>query len=263
MAKKFTQKKEKAKPKKAPPKKIPKEKMAAYLETLEKKEQTPQPTEPATEDTSTTAETQDRGTTPQEQEDKKDEATNEESNKEEIPPAVHPPSEKTDSVTASSDWGEMEEKKKGFYWPVLLFAMLGFVIGIAFFAYQEGIKKGKSDVYTAVSPTPAPSTTPTETVVDKKAYTISVLNGSGRGGEAAKAKTLLEEEGFIVDTVGNAERSDYSDTIIQSRSFVASSYLEELTKTMKSGSYDIAEPEVLTEKGKADVIITIGRNREK
>ena len=139
---------------------------------------------------------------------------------------------------------------------------MGFIIGIAFFAYQEGIKKGKTDVFTTVSPTMTPPATPTEVVVDKKAYTISVLNGSGRGGEAAKAKTLLEREGLIVDTVGNAERSDYNNTIVQARSNVAKSYLDELITTLKDNNYDVSEPEELTQKGKADVIITIGRDKK-
>lgn len=270
MAKKFTQKKEKAKPKKVPPKKIPKEKMAAYLESLEKKEQeklTPEPeatNENEALDVHAEEEKKEEAAPLTEQSaDVKNQDTTEGEPASEKMPAIESSSGQTaDSLAGQSTWEDLkEEKKQGFFWPVLLFALLGFVIGIAFFAYQEGIKIGKSDVYTAVSPTSAPSTTPTETVVDKKAYTISVLNGSGRGGEAAKAKTLLEEEGFIVDSVGNAERSDYSDTIIQARSTVASSYLEELTKTMKNGSYDIAEPEVLTEKGKADVVITIGRDK--
>ncbi|MBI4084322.1 MAG: LytR C-terminal domain-containing protein [Candidatus Levybacteria bacterium] len=249
MTRKFTQKK--VKPKKAPPKKIPKEKMAAYLESLEKKGQEKIIPEPKS-----TNENEAFGVSAEEE--KKEEAVSEKA------PAIESSSGQTaDSLAGQSTWEDLKtEKKQGFFWPVLLFALLGFVIGIVFFAYQEGIKKGETDVYTAVSPTVTPPTTPTEVVVDKKAYTISVLNGSGKRGEAAKAKSYLSKEGFIVDTVGNAERSDYNDTIIQARSSVATAYLEELTKTMKNASYDVSEPEILAEKGKADVIITIGRNRD-
>ena len=264
--KQFIQKKEKTvKPKKAPPKKIPKEKMTAYLENLEKKEQDQLTSTMLPTDSNEALEEKEETTPPSDQntDDKNQNVTEKEQTNERTPAIEDQSGQTADSLTGKSTWEDLkEEKKQGFYWPVLLFALLGFIIGIAFFAYQEGIKKGKTDVFTTVSPTMTPPATPTEVVVDKKAYTISVLNGSGRGGEAAKAKTLLEREGLIVDTVGNAERSDYNNTIVQARSNVAKSYLDELITTLKDNNYDVSEPEELTQKGKADVIITIGRDKK-
>jgi hypothetical protein len=80
-----------------------------------------------------------------------------------------------------------------------------------------------------------PETTPTPTPepLDKKAYTIEVQNGSGIAGEGAKIKSSLEVAGFKVGDVGNADNSDYTDTIITVNEDVPDVYIKALTKVLE------------------------------
>jgi len=48
-------------------------------------------------------------------------------------------------------------------------------------------------------------------------YTIEVLNGSGENGVATRVATELRKLGFDVLIVGNADRFDYTDTVIIDR----------------------------------------------
>src|SRR3990167_10593591 len=61
---------------------------------------------------------------------------------------------------------------------------------------------------------PEISSTPTEVEVDKAAYEIEVQNGSGIAGEGARVKEILDKAGFKIGAVGNADNSDYTETII-------------------------------------------------
>lgn len=68
------------------------------------------------------------------------------------------------------------------------------------------------------SPTPTPTSTPTPTptpeVANRSALTIEVLNGSGKAGAAGVMRKFLEEKGYTVDSVGNADRSNFEQTEI-------------------------------------------------
>lgn len=80
---------------------------------------------------------------------------------------------------------------------------------------------------------PESSPTPTEEPLDKEAYIIEVQNGSGIAGEGASVGEMLEEDGFKVGDVGNADDSDYTDTIITVNDDVPDSYIEALTKVLE------------------------------
>lgn len=51
--------------------------------------------------------------------------------------------------------------------------------------------------------------------IDKKSFSISVLNGTGIKGLANKVATLLEKEGFKIEKIGNAENFKYQNTLIK------------------------------------------------
>lgn len=51
--------------------------------------------------------------------------------------------------------------------------------------------------------------------INKEAITISILNGNGIFGSATKVKTELENQGFKVSALGDADREDYPETIIR------------------------------------------------
>ncbi|OGC69572.1 hypothetical protein A2415_03285 [candidate division WWE3 bacterium RIFOXYC1_FULL_39_7] len=50
--------------------------------------------------------------------------------------------------------------------------------------------------------------------VDRTLFKITILNGSGIPGEAARTQKLLENERFVVESIGNADRIDYKSTEI-------------------------------------------------
>lgn len=101
--------------------------------------------------------------------------------------------------------------------------------------------------------------TPTEAAVDKQAYVIEVQNGSGIAGEGARVKTTLDAAGFSVGTVGNADNSNYTDTIITVNDKVPDAYIKELTKTLEErGPVGKVENFATGEDG--EVLIIIGSN---
>jgi hypothetical protein len=54
-------------------------------------------------------------------------------------------------------------------------------------------------------------------LVDRSAFCVEVVNGSGRAGEAGKVATHLRAQGFRVRDVLNAERFDYPATVVIDR----------------------------------------------
>lgn len=113
---------------------------------------------------------------------------------------------------------------------------------------------------------PSPKSTitvePTKlTEVDLIAYNIGLLNGSGITGAAAKLKTALTKDGFKVISAGNADKSDYTDTIVSAKKKVNLAYLEKLKEYLKK-TYILAHDSItpVPEDSEADVIITIGSN---
>lgn len=164
-------------------------------------------------------------------------------------------STETDAVYESSS------SSTGILWIATAFF---FIITAAFGGVYLS-KNGTEDVLSLVPKAPSPTTAPTEqptptaAEVDKKEYEIKVLNGSGTAGLAAKAKESLEEAGFSVSSVGNADTQDYSKTIIQSKKSVKKEFIaaleEELGKTYKLG-----ENATQQDSEKDDIVVTLGKD---
>lgn len=131
--------------------------------------------------------------------------------------------------------------------------LLGFLY--LFKNYDVSVTK-KSGSNTITLPSTAP--TPTTAELDKEAYEITVLNGSGIAGEAAAVQTILEDAGFKVGTVGNAETADFTETEISAKSSVDEEYLDELEDTLgKRGEVKVVDaPSSQTE----EVVVTVGSN---
>lgn len=105
------------------------------------------------------------------------------------------------------------------------------------------------------TPTPEPTATPTP--VDVSEYSVSVLNGSGKAGEAGKVETLLEEAGFTVGNTGNASRYDYSSTVVQVREDVPQEVVAQIESAL-SENYTVEVGESLPENSTFDVVVTVG-----
>jgi hypothetical protein len=119
------------------------------------------------------------------------------------------------------------------WWTLLIIGSLG----LAFLGYN--LANGKINQWLSINPTPTPSSTTTSTAtatpsatatatatpaptatpsattsVTKSSITIRVLNGTTTAGAAGTAKTILQNAGFTVRTVGNAQKQTYTSTII-------------------------------------------------
>lgn len=160
---------------------------------------------------------------------------------------------------------EIEEEgstmKKFLLWLIMFVLLFVIMAGVAYFAYQMGVKKGEEKVKQEnADKTPAISIAPTEAPkeMDKSAYSITVLNGSGISGEAAKAQSLLEDDAFEVLDIGNANESNIEKTIIAAKNDVDKDYLKALKETL-SKSYELGEDETLEDDEDDDVVVTIGK----
>lgn len=154
------------------------------------------------------------------------------------------------------DSGSSISWKKVFLYTIVA-AVIGFLIlgGILFALQNYDLNLSKK---TADKSIELPSSAPTPTIaeVDKEAYEIIVLNGSGIAGEAATVQTLLEDAGFKVGEIGNADTSDFTETEISAGEDVNEVYLEELEKALGGrGDVKVVEaPSSQTE----DVVVTVG-----
>lgn len=120
-----------------------------------------------------------------------------------------------------------------------------------------------------VSPTPEKSTTPSKTptktlspaptsTTAKSDLKVSVQNGSGLTGAAAKASDTLKAAGFNVVSTGNADNSDYTGVTIQIKNSQKShlgAVESALSKDYTVGSTTADLPESTS----YDVLVIIGK----
>lgn len=163
-----------------------------------------------------------------------------------------------------------KEVRSGMLGYFFLIAIVAFLIGIGSMAAANFYLLNSKPSFNlpfmntvTATPTPAPeptrAPTPTPSAVNKSDISINVLNGSGITGAAAKLETSLDSEGYNVVSRGNADNSDYTDTIIQAKDTVSDDYLDALSEFL-SKTYSVS-PEIETASGSADdadVTIIIG-----
>lgn len=142
---------------------------------------------------------------------------------------------------------------------VILVILIGVVIG-GFFYLQK-----KHMFSSAQLPQPLPvvtrKATPTPMVVpvDLTAYQITVLNGSGIAGEAAKVKGMLSNAGFSVATIGNATNSAFTQTIIQTKPTVPNAFVSKLKDSLSS-SFTVGDTQQLASgSATSDVVVIVGK----
>ncbi len=99
---------------------------------------------------------------------------------------------------------------------------------------------------------------PTVATVAKNTYTIEVLNGSGVSGAAGAGQNYLNGKGYNVVGVGNADNSNYTDTIIKAKTSVPSSFISQLRQDL-SGKYTVANSLTsLNNSSSTDVVVVVG-----
>lgn len=99
----------------------------------------------------------------------------------------------------------------------LLLLSLIAMFGYSIYSGRKAARKapGRADVKVASLEQPA---LPPPIIPTGKSPTLTILNGSGRSGLAARAETWMRSSGFNVFDYGNADRSDYHETLVVIRS---------------------------------------------
>ena len=149
---------------------------------------------------------------------------------------------------------------------VILLLIAGAVAGGIYYYNQnvtqvgEEVADEEEIVYEEVSEQESTEPTPTPEEVDLSIFTVSVLNGSGVAGEAGRVANTLEEVGFASPNAGNADKQNYTDTIIEYKATVPQSVIDEVISALED-SYSIEmSDDVLEEEGEYDIVVTVGQS---
>lgn len=135
--------------------------------------------------------------------------------------------------------------------------VLGLLMG-GIFAYLRGLNRLNNPTPTPTATPASASTTPTPTAkqIDLTKYSITVLNGSGIAGEAAKVKDILEKAGFKVASTANAKTYDYTKTEISTKSNVEEDFVKALVAALNK-TYQLADPATSSAQT-VSAIVTVG-----
>ena len=148
-------------------------------------------------------------------------------------------------------------------WKIIIGAIVVVLIAAGGFLYYQSTQKklASPPADTTVTITKEPSTTPTPEDVKIEEYSIEIQNGSGIAGEAGRAKALIEEEEFVVDSTGNADNYDYTETVVHAKEGVSEAWLDKL-KEVLNGKYEVkSRVETLDDADSdSDVVVIIGQN---
>lgn len=170
--------------------------------------------------------------------------------------------------TTSQTYAVKTEVKKNILVYFLVVALISFIVGLLSMAGISMLFEKKPfelpfvfNKIAKTSPTPAPTITIIPTISKEPnlaEYNIQILNGSAITGAASKLKDALTTEGFKVVSIGNADKNDYTDTVIFAKKEVNSAYLNKLKDKLKK-TYSLTDAKISpVESNETDIIITIG-----
>jgi hypothetical protein len=157
---------------------------------------------------------------------------------------------------------ESQEKNAKWLWLLIIIIIIGALI----FAYVRGIgpfaslKGGQATTSPTPTSLPSPSPTPEatgEADLDKSEPEIRVLNGSGTAGVAGVVQNLLEEKGWNVVSVGNADSFDFEQTVLRFKS-TFKKFEEALTEDLSDDYSVITGDEDLEATDSADIEVIVG-----
>ncbi len=173
-----------------------------------------------------------------------------------------------DKVEQDAGEQNIDEPKNKRLWMVIAIVAIIFVlVGGSLWYFRENVMK-KVTVQKDITPvptiskvSPAPASDSAKMTIDYAKYKIKVLNGSGISGVAGKTKDILEGEKFLVEEIGNAETSDYENTVIRAKKEVPKEFLDSLKKALEE-SYILDPNEKLDDSEDVDVIIIVGSSKQ-
>lgn len=156
--------------------------------------------------------------------------------------------------------GKKPPTNKHWFWLAVVLIFIGLII----FIIKTPISKKFYNSRSTITPTPIniikkKTNTTSSSSLELSSYKITLLNGSGKRGEAAKLKDTLEEKGFQIISTDNADRSDYQTTIVKNHFTVQTEFQQALDKVLKT-IYTEIETETFSATEEADVVIIIGLN---
>jgi hypothetical protein len=189
----------------------------------------------------------------------------------EVKPVEELPQADADTIPSPPAYTTQEKSKPGLGFIILIIIVAAFVALLtgALYVYFSGVKPAEPQEATPLptqlvaTPEPAtngaPNASPAPSIAPMKlaSYKVSVLNGSGKPGEASKVKALLEKQGFKVGQTGNANTFDFTDTIIQIKSLVPADVVTKAQDAI-GGAYSVKMGDQLTDKNTFDIIVTVG-----
>ncbi len=143
---------------------------------------------------------------------------------------------------------------------LLLVLVLLALVGVGVYFYMSNTSK-KTTALTPTTAVPTKVPTPTEKPVDKSAYSIVVLNGSGIAGEAAKAKTILTDAGYKVISVGNADLSDYKETVIRAKKTVTNAWINDVKVLLRETYRTVNVEEIDASSSAENVTVILGSDK--
>jgi len=131
------------------------------------------------------------------------------------------------------------------------------------YLFRNGSNQEQDIQQEAPTVTPLVENSPTRTQepVDISLYSVTIRNGSGISGEAGRAKSLLEENGFTVISTGNADRFDYTDTIIQVSEDIPEEFVGQLINVLET-TYTLGDLQALSNTEDSLVEVIIGSSKK-
>lgn len=128
--------------------------------------------------------------------------------------------------------------------------------------YLLGMRQGETGVVAESKGEDDLAPTPTPTImINLEAYKIKILNGSKIKGEAGRLEESLVAKGFTVESIGNADSSEYEKTGLSAGGEVDKAYVEKLIEALKE-KY-VIEDDIKQDAsvGEGVVMIVIGGRR--
>lgn len=122
-----------------------------------------------------------------------------------------------------------------------------------YISVQNETKVPQKAVVAEVTQIPSEAPAPTVSIA-KNEYSIIVQNGSGVPGEAARLQEILEDNGYVVSSVGNADTSEYEESVIRVNRTVEEKWLTELMALVEE-FYPITEE---VDESADEVVIIVG-----
>ncbi len=160
-----------------------------------------------------------------------------------------------------TDLSEMEKKSSKHVLLLVIVAIISFGLGLGV-SYAVGkVFMGQSQSIATASPTPTASSsaTPSPTPsINRADITVEILNGSGIKGAAASAEKVFEDLGYTVERVGNADKSDYEESVVLVKSDADESLSELILSDIKD-SYTASISATLQSSATVDVRFIVGK----